>query len=51
VNSYTSLEKQDQKSSLMKTLYADYTVDRGEAHIVDFDLQPKENDIPFFEEK
>jgi cell division transport system ATP-binding protein len=31
----------------MKTLYADLPLVEGEAHIVDFDLATKENDIPF----
>jgi cell division transport system ATP-binding protein len=35
----------------MKTLYADLPLVEGEAHIVDFDLATKENDIPFLRRK
>jgi len=40
------------KSSLMKTLYADLNLKRGEGSIVDYDLRTlKENDIPYLRRK
>ena len=40
------------KSSLMKTLYGDLPLVKGEGSIVDFDLNKlKENDIPFLRRK
>ncbi|MEN8186872.1 MAG: ATP-binding cassette domain-containing protein [Bacteroidota bacterium] len=40
------------KSSLMKTLYGDLPLEKGEGNIVDFDLKNlKEKDIPFLRRK
>ncbi len=40
------------KSSFMKTLYGDLPLQKGEGHVVDFDLKTlKEKDIPFLRRK
>ena len=40
------------KSSFMKTLYGDLPLQKGEGHVVEFDLKTlKENDIPFLRRK
>ena len=40
------------KSSLLKTLYGDLPLKKGEGHVAGFDLKDlKENDIPFLRRK
>ena len=40
------------KSSFMKTLYGDLPLQKGEGHVVEFDLKTlKEKDIPFLRRK